>query len=70
MSTVLPGMVFYASSEPEFFGKFPIRTEMTVLGPDLIPCEACGEKIPYNGVAEHCREAGDPLHMALEVMGT
>lgn len=33
-------------------------------------CEVCGEEVLVEGLGEHCREAGDPLHLALQVMDT
>lgn len=34
----------------------------------LVCCKACGDMISQGCLMRHCREKGDPAHLALEVM--
>ncbi len=63
--------VWWVATEPEYYGKIPVRTELTVLPADTVkPCPVCGKDIVNGAVIVHCRRMGDRDHVALEVMET
>lgn len=60
-----PGHI-YTLSKPEYFGRFPVRSELTVIGTKR--CSACGEHVDADEFLKHCDKAGDPEHKVLSVM--
>lgn len=62
---------WYISTKPEFYGRFSVKTELTVLPADTVgPCPVCGKEVMNGAVIAHCRGQGDADHLALEVMET
>jgi len=68
---VASNKMWWVTKETEYYGKIPVRTELTVLPADTVkPCPVCGEEIMNEAVIAHCRRKGDRNHLALEVMET
>jgi hypothetical protein len=59
----------WIATETGFMGRFPVRTEITVIPADEYEtCSLCRRDVRW--LAVHCREVGDADHLALEVMET
>ena len=59
----------YLFMEPEYFGKIPVRTEVTVIPADeVMACPVCSEVISPFDLLRHCDKAGDAAHLAASVL--
>jgi hypothetical protein len=68
--SVASNKVWWAA-EPEFYGKIPVRTELTVLPADkVVWCPLCKVDVHEAVLAVHCQRVSDRDHLALEVMET